>query len=196
MGAQTRLAGLAVVGVDLQRRMHPDGKTLAGRVHRLPRAVGARVADDADLVAEPAVAASRSGSAPAAECICLRSAPLTHLRAHSILARQRADWHRRRLDGACCCGYEWSQICPPVDRVGDEHDVLVPRHELPLPRGASNDEAIHAIVDLQVQAMLSLFSVEGVLALQMRCPDAWCSGYPALPADAVAVWRWQVARGI
>lgn len=87
MGAQTRLAGLTVVGVDLQRRVHPDGKTLAGRVHRLPRAIGARVADDADLVAEPAAAASRSGPAQAAECICLLSAPLAHLRMHSVPER-------------------------------------------------------------------------------------------------------------
>lgn len=35
-----------------------------------------------------------------------------------------------------------------VDRVRDEHDVLVPRHELPLAGGAANDEAVDARGDL------------------------------------------------
>ena len=40
----------------------------------------------------------------------------------------------------------------PVDSVRDEHDVLVPRHELPLARGAADDQPLHTILNLH-QAM-------------------------------------------
>jgi hypothetical protein len=42
-----------------------------------------------------------------------------------------------------------SESASPVDSVRNEHDVLVPGHQLPLARGAADDKPLHAAVDLQ-----------------------------------------------
>lgn len=39
-------------------------------------------------------------------------------------------------------------IAVQLGGVGDEHDVLVPRHELALPGGAPHDQTLHAALDL------------------------------------------------
>eukprot|EP00212_Chloropicon_laureae_P007648 CAMPEP_0197494824 /NCGR_PEP_ID=MMETSP1311-20131121/32534_1 /TAXON_ID=464262 /ORGANISM="Genus nov. species nov., Strain RCC856" /LENGTH=340 /DNA_ID=CAMNT_0043040267 /DNA_START=74 /DNA_END=1097 /DNA_ORIENTATION=+ len=49
-----------------------------------------------------------------------------------------------------------------VHRVRDEHDVLVPRHELPLARRAADDDALNAVLDLLLQ--------EGVVRREVEAP--------------------------
>ena len=51
--------------------------------------------------------------------------------------------------GTIAAGEPASEPHSPVDGVRDEHDVLVPRHELPLARSAADDEPLHAAFDLQ-----------------------------------------------
>ena len=46
-----------------------------------------------------------------------------------------------------------SESALPVHSVRDKHDVLVPRHELPLARGAADDEPLHAALDLQAAGL-------------------------------------------
>ncbi len=86
--------------VDLQRGVHPDGKTLLRRMQRLARAVAARVADDLDPIPKG------------------------------------------------------------VDRVRDEHDVLVPRHQVAGAGGAADDDAADAMLHLVVE--------EGVVRLEVK----------------------------
>ena len=46
-----------------------------------------------------------------------------------------------------------SESASPVHSVRDEHDMLVPRHELPLACGAADDEPLHAAFDLQAAGL-------------------------------------------
>ena len=56
-----------------------------------------------------------------------------------------------------------THLYPPaeaVDGVRDEHDVLVPVHQLPLAGGAAHDQAVHAGLDLVVHKVVVPGQVE------------------------------------
>ncbi|GER27166.1 phosphotyrosine protein phosphatases superfamily protein, partial [Striga asiatica] len=50
-----------------------------------------------------------------------------------------------------------------VDRVADEHDVLVPRHELTLAGGPANDDAFGSALDLHVDERVVRLQVEAAV---------------------------------
>jgi hypothetical protein len=51
-------------------------------------------------------------------------------------------------------------VAKAVDRVRNQHDVLVPRHELPFARGAANNDAPHAVFDLVIQQAIVGLQIE------------------------------------
>ena len=60
--------------------------------------------------------------------------------------------------------YDENLLAKFFSSVGYEHDVLVPAHQMTLPRGSSNDQSICTVLDLQ--------SYHSVIRLQIKFPIA------------------------